>query len=57
MTALVAFLLLAAIVYFFVVKPYEHAKARFVKTPEAVEEASAESVLLTEIRDLLRTRA
>lgn len=54
LTALVAFLILAFIVYFFVVKPYEAAKKRFAKEPEVVEEASAETVLLAEIRDLLR---
>lgn len=54
LTALVAFLILAAVVYFGIVKPYEAAKARFVKDPEVVEEASAETVLLAEIRDLLK---
>lgn len=54
LTALVAFLILAAIVYFFIVKPYEAAKARFT-TPE--EEAVEESTeLLREIRDSLRAR-
>ncbi|WP_203568503.1 large conductance mechanosensitive channel protein MscL [Aestuariimicrobium ganziense] len=57
LTALVAFLIMAFIVYFFIVKPYEAAKARFIKEPEVVEEASPEAVLLTEIRDLLSTRA
>jgi len=57
LTALVAFLIMAFIVYFFVVKPYEMAKERFTKDPQAVEEASAEAVLLTEIRDLLSSRA
>jgi len=46
----VSFLLLATIVYFFLVKPYEMAKARFVKPAEP--EATPES-LLAEIRDLL----
>lgn len=54
LTALVAFLILAAVVYFGIVKPYEAAKARFAKDPEVVEEASAETVLLAEIRDLLK---
>ena len=56
LTALVAFLLLAAVVYFFVVKPYEAAKARY----SAVEEDAAPDeniVLLREIRDALRGRA
>lgn len=57
LTALVAFLLLAFVVYFFIVKPYESAKERFFPaTPE--EEAVAEEVaLLREIRDSLRGRA
>lgn len=54
-TAVVSFLILAAVVYFFMVKPYEAAKARFFPTEEDPEEA--EIVLLTEIRDALRTRA
>lgn len=54
LTALVAFLILALIVYFFIVKPYEAAKTRFT-TPEdeAVEENTE---LLREIRDSLRAR-
>ena len=56
LTALVAFLILAFIVYFFVVKPYEMARARFTKPAE--EEAPAEEiVLLREIRDALTRRA
>ena len=56
LTELVAFLILAAIVYFFVVKPYETAKER-LSAP--VEEAAAppDVVLLTEIRDALRARS
>ena len=53
LTALVAFLIMAFVVYFFVVKPYEAAKARFVKADE-VDDAPDESVvLLREIRDAL----
>jgi large conductance mechanosensitive channel len=54
-TALVGFVTLSAVVYFFVVKPYEAAKERF-STPEE-EAASAEIALLTEIRDSLRARS
>lgn len=54
LTAAIAFLVVAFIIYFFVVKPYEAAKERFAKAPEVVEEASAEAVLLTEIRDAIR---
>jgi len=55
LTALVAFLILAFIVYFFIVKPYEAAKARFSR----VEEDAApdeDIVLLREIRDALTRR-
>ena len=54
-TALVAFLVLAAVVYFFVVKPYEAAKARF-SAPKKEEAAPADILLLAEIRDLLARR-
>ncbi|CAN7320444.1 large conductance mechanosensitive channel protein MscL [Knoellia sp. LjRoot47] len=55
-TALVAFLILAAVVYFFVVKPYEAAKARlFPDEPEA-ETVDPNTELLKEIRDSLRAR-
>lgn len=56
LTALVAFMLVSAIVYFFVVTPYEAAKRRFVATE--VDAAPNEDVqLLTEIRDLLAAGA
>ncbi len=52
LTALVAFLLLAFVVYFLVVKPYEAAKRRFTTKEE--DAAPNEDVqLLKEIRDLL----
>lgn len=51
LTALVAFLILAAVVYFLVVKPYEAAKAR--SRAEADAAPDQDVVLLTEIRDLL----
>ena len=55
LTALVSFLILAAVVYFFVVKPYEAARTRFVKQEE--DAAPPEDVqLLKEIRDLLAGR-
>lgn len=55
-TALVAFLIMAFVVYFFVVKPYEAAKARFANADE-VDAAPDESViLLREIRDALTRR-
>jgi large conductance mechanosensitive channel len=55
LTALVAFLVLSVAVYVFVVKPYEIAKARFV--PEEDKAPDPDIVLLTEIRDLLRSRS
>ena len=52
--AVIAFLILAAVVYFFVVVPYTKARERFFP-----EEASGptEVQLLTEIRDSLATKA
>lgn len=55
-TALVAFIILAAVVYFFVVVPYTRAKDRFFPTPPAAEGATTEA-LLAEIRDLLAAKA
>lgn len=52
LTALVAFLIVAAVVYFFVIKPYEAVKARFSKN-EADAAPDEDVVLLTEMRDLL----
>ena len=50
-TALIAFLILAAVVYFFVVTPYVKAKERFFPSPAP---GTPEDVrLLQEIRDLL----
>lgn len=55
LTALIAFLILAAVVYYFVVLPYTKAKERYFPTPEAA--GTPEDVaLLTEIRDLLAAR-
>jgi large conductance mechanosensitive channel len=51
--ALVAFLIVVTVVYFFVVKPYESAKVGYA-LPAEVDAAPAEDlVLLTQIRDLL----
>lgn len=50
LTALVGFIIVAAVVYFAVVKPYEAYRARFVKEEEA---PVTEVDLLTEIRDQL----
>ena len=53
LTALLAFLVLALVVYFMVVKPYEAARRRFESDPEA---EPTELELLAEIRDALRDR-
>ncbi|MFZ1486681.1 MscL family protein [Nostocoides sp.] len=54
LTALVAFVTIAFVVYFFVVKPYEAAKTRFVAAKDA--EVAEDIALLTEIRDALVRR-
>ncbi|MFT3888920.1 MAG: large conductance mechanosensitive channel protein MscL [Arachnia sp.] len=56
LTALIAFVIIAAVVYFGVVLPYNKAKSRFDKPEETVAGPSSED-LLTEIRDLLAKRA
>ena len=51
LTALVSFLVIAAVVYFLIVMPYTKAKERYFPTDD---EGTPEDVrLLTEIRDLL----
>ncbi|NHA67629.1 large conductance mechanosensitive channel protein MscL [Phycicoccus flavus] len=54
LTALVAFLILAFVVYFFIVKPYERAKERFFPDEPAAETVDPNTELLKEIRDELR---
>jgi large conductance mechanosensitive channel len=55
LSALLAFLTIAFVVYFFVVKPYEIARQRFMR--QEVDAAPPEDVqLLKEIRDLLAGR-
>jgi large conductance mechanosensitive channel len=53
-TALVSFVILAAVVYFFVVTPYQKAKEKFFPTDAA---GPTEAELLVQIRDLLATKA
>jgi len=54
-TALVSFVIMAAVVYYFVVVPYTKAKEKFFPTPEP--EGTPEDVaLLKEIRDALVAR-
>lgn len=54
MNTVIAFVLLAAVVYFLVVVPYTKAKDRFFPTEESG--TPADVALLEEIRDLLATR-
>ena len=54
LNALVAFLVIGAVVYFFIVMPYTKAKDRFFPAEEAG--TPADVALLEEIRDLLKTR-
>lgn len=57
LTALVSFLILAFVVYFGVVKPYNYARKRFEKDViEEEVEPTAEEALLAEIRDLLKAK-
>lgn len=52
-TAVISFLIIAAVVYFMIVKPYTIAKERYFPSPEP---GTPEDVkLLQEIRDLLAT--
>ena len=54
-TALVSFLIIAAVVYFLIVKPYTAAKDRFFPAEETG--VPADVALLEEIRDLLRAQS
>lgn len=52
-SAAINFLIIAAVVYFILIVPYNHAKERFL-TPE--ESKATDIELLTEIRDLIADR-
>jgi len=54
LNAVISFLIMAAVVYFFIVMPYTKAKERFF--PSEAEGTPADVALLEEIRDLLRAR-
>ena len=54
LNAVVSFVIMGAVVYFFVVLPYTKAKERFFPSEEAG--TPADIALLEEIRDLLKTR-
>ena len=51
LTAVISFLILSAVVYFLIVKPYTAAKTKYF--PEESPGEPADIALLTEIRDLL----
>ncbi len=53
--AVISFLIIAAVVYFFIVLPYNKLQARRAKGEEPMP-PSEEVTLLTEIRDLLRSQ-
>ncbi|HEU4515324.1 MAG TPA: large conductance mechanosensitive channel protein MscL [Nocardioidaceae bacterium] len=55
-TALISFVILAAVVYFFIVVPYNKLQARRARGEEPTP-PSEEVTLLTEIRDELRARS
>lgn len=57
LTALVAFLIMAFVVYFFIVKPYEAAKERMFPAEGDAGTIDPNTELLREIRDGLRERA
>lgn len=54
--AIIAFLLVAMALFLFVVKPFNSVRSRFEKEAEEDEGPAEDIVLLTEIRDALRSR-
>ena len=56
LTALVAFVILAVVVYFAVIVPYQRAKQRFFPDEVVDEGVTEEVALLTQIRDALIAR-
>ncbi len=56
LTSLVAFVILAAVVYYAVIVPYQKAKERFFPTEVETEGVTEEVALLTQIRDALVAR-
>jgi large conductance mechanosensitive channel len=55
--AVIAFLIKAAVVFFFIVKPFQALMARFYPPPPAGAPPVTEVQLLTEIRDQLKKNA
>ena len=56
LNALISFLIIAAVVFFFVVRPMNAVMARLKRGDEEPEAPTAEVMMLTEIRDLLASR-
>jgi large conductance mechanosensitive channel len=56
LNALISFLIIAAVVFFFVVRPMNSIMARLKRTDEEPDAPSAEVTALLEIRDLLAAR-
>ncbi len=56
LTALISFLIVAAVIYFFVVKPYAAAKEKFFPAEPEAATVDPNTELLKEIRDSLRAR-
>jgi len=56
LTALISFVILAAVVYFAIVMPYTKAKERFFPDPTEEPGTPEDVALLTEIRDLLASQ-
>jgi large conductance mechanosensitive channel len=54
LSAFVSFLMKAAVVYFFIVRPFSHFASRLAKAPAAPAPPPADVQLLAEIRDLLK---
>lgn len=56
LSAIINFVLKAGVVYFFILKPFANFAARLAAAPAPPAPPPAEVVLLTEIRDLLKTK-
>ncbi len=57
LNATISFLILATVVYFFVVMPFTKAKEKFFPDPTDEAPVPADIVLLEEIRDAIRAKA
>jgi large conductance mechanosensitive channel len=56
LSAVVNFVMKAAVIYFFIVRPFSHLAARLAAAPAAPAPPPADVQLLTQIRDLLKDR-